>query len=98
MHRGNINTFTQPTVDAVALKSPINNPACAGIVSVNGTLAPQPSQNNFNTIKAPELYHFDGGLSNAPSGSQNFLKLVMMEDTYKLPCLGMPNRCFLEAK
>ena len=49
--------------------------------SVNGTLDcpqlnPQTSQNNFNTIKAPGLYHYDAGL-NAPTSSLNFRSIEL---------------------
>ena len=59
------------------LKAPINNPTFTGTVSVTGTLScphlpPQISHNNFDTIKTPGLYHYDGGLSNPPSSSQIF--------------------------
>ena len=74
---GNVNTFNQIASDSLALKAPINNPTFTGNVPVNGTLSgpqlnPYSSQTNFNTIKAPGLYHSDAGLSNAPSSSQDF--------------------------
>jgi hypothetical protein len=60
----------------LTLKAPINNPTFTGAVSVNRTLScpqlhPQVSQTNSNTIKPPGLYHYDGGLSNAPTSPLN---------------------------
>ena len=68
VHSGNINTFTQPVLDALALEAPINNPTFTGTLSCPQS-NPQISQTNFKTIKTPGLYHYDGGLSNAPSSS-----------------------------
>ena len=70
---------------ALDLKAPLASPTFTGTVSVNGTLAcpqlaPQPSQNNFNTIKAPRLYHYDGGLSNAPTSSLSFRRIEIGYD------------------
>ena len=36
-----------------------------------------PTQNDFNIVKAPGLYHYDGGLFNAPSGSPNFRSIEL---------------------
>ena len=54
VHSGNINTFTQPALGALALNAPLASPTFAGFFSVNGTLAcpqlsPHPSQNNLDT-------------------------------------------------
>ena len=72
----NYHTKTEVN-DSLALQAPINNPTCTGTLSVNGTLScqqlnPQVSQTNFNTIKQPGPYHYDGGLSNAATSSLNF--------------------------
>ena len=73
---------------SLALKAPINNPTFTRTISVNGTLVcpqlhPQISHNNFNTMKTPGLYHYDGGLSNAPSNSLNFRSIeIGREDRY----------------
>ena len=54
------------------------DPTFTGNVTINGILSrpqlsPAPYQFNFNTIKAPGLYQYDGTtLFNAPSSSQNF--------------------------
>ena len=57
-------------------------PTSTGNVTSNRILAsphlsPTPYQFNFNTIKAPGLYHDDGGLSNAPASSLNFRSIEM---------------------
>ena len=83
----NYDTKTE-TDSIVALKAPINNPTCTGALSLNGTLScpqlnPQMPQTKFNTIKPPGLYHYDGGLANAPSSSLNFRSIeVGREDRY----------------
>ena len=77
------NYYTKTEVNnSFTLKTPINNPTVTGTISVNGTLScpqlnPAPLQTNFNTIKAPGLYHIDGGLSNAPTSSLNFRSIEM---------------------
>ena len=72
-----IDAATLTTQSALNLNAPLASPTFTGTVSVNGTLAcpqvaPHPSQNNFNSTKTPGLYHYDGGLSNAPTGSLNY--------------------------
>jgi len=90
------NYYTKTEVNnSLALNAPIYNPTFTGTISINGTLTcpqldPQISQTNFNTIKTPGLYHYDGGLSNAPSSSLNFRSIeIGREDRYTqiaLPC------------
>ena len=40
-------------------------------------LNPMPTQNDFNIVKAPGLFQYDGGLSNAPSASLNFRSIEL---------------------
>ena len=74
-----INANTEFSIDQAVLdlNAPITNPTCTRAVSVNGTLtcpqrSPHITQNDFNIIKTPGRYNYEGAtISNAPSSSQN---------------------------
>ena len=79
---GDDENYPSTVINLIATNPPLNSPPFTETVSVNGTLAcpqvaPYPSQNNFNEIKAPRFYHYDGGLSNAPTSSPNFRSIEM---------------------
>ena len=58
--------------NALALKAPINNPTFTGTI-VCPQLNATNTKTDFNEIKPPGLYHYNGlTLPNAPSTSQNF--------------------------
>ena len=78
----NVNIELSIDQAVLDLKAPMNNPIFTAKISVYGTLScpqlsPHPSQNNLDTITSPGLYHYDAGLSNAPSSSANFRSIEM---------------------
>jgi len=92
------NYYTKTEVNkSLALKAPINNPTFTGtLYCPQLTSWPTPQLYDFNIVKASGLYHYDSygsatGLRNAPTNSANLeaLKLVMITDAHRLPCLGI---------
>ena len=66
------NYYTKTEVDnGLALKAPINNPTFTGTL-VCPQLNASHTKSDFNEIKPPGLYHYDGGISNGPSNSLSF--------------------------